>query len=59
LNTWRKFTKQYFQDPDNNSRAIEQIAEKALAETILLVYAARSEKNNAVVVKQYLENLYP
>ena len=55
---WEEFQQRYFkelEDPDNKSQ-IEALLKKARQGTVTLVFAAKDEeKNNAVVLKQYLE----
>ena len=55
---WEEFQQRYsdeLEDPDNKSQ-IEALLKKARQGTVTLVFAAKDEeKNNAVVLKQYLE----
>jgi len=57
---WEEFQQRYIEeleDPDKKSQ-IEALLTKARQGTVTLVFAAKDEeKNNAVVLKQYLDKL--
>ncbi len=53
---WEKFRDRYFAELDGQGPAIEELARRAGAGRVTLVFAARdSERNNAVALKDYLE----
>ncbi|MFZ5933195.1 MAG: DUF488 domain-containing protein [Patescibacteria group bacterium] len=53
---WAEFKKRYFQELKDKKEAVEAIKERIEKGTVTFVYGAKdSEHNNAVVLKQYLE----
>lgn len=53
---WNEFKKRYFSELDNHADLVGNLAQRARAGRITLVYAAKDEKhNNAVALKEYLQ----
>lgn len=53
---WSAFRDAYWKELDNNSEAVERLIEKAKDGRVTLIYATKDEeRNNAVVLKEYLE----
>ncbi len=53
---WQEFRERYFRELDGLRPALEDLARRAGAGRVTLVFAARdSERNNAVALKDYLE----
>lgn len=56
---WEGFKSRYFQELDNLSDAVGQLASLAKESPITLVFGARDENmNNAAVLKEYIEKRY-
>lgn len=56
--SWGEFRRRYLSELKAHREELRSIARRARREPVTLVYAARDEKrNNAVVLKQYLEML--
>jgi uncharacterized protein YeaO (DUF488 family) len=54
---WEEFKRRYFFELDENREAVAKLAKKAKAETVTLVFSSKEEHfNNAVALKEYLEN---
>ncbi|ALC15349.1 hypothetical protein DSOUD_0560 [Desulfuromonas soudanensis] len=54
---WEDFRKGYFAELDGRPDLVEILREKSAAGPLTLVFAARDEeRNNAVALKEYLEN---
>lgn len=52
---WSEFKKRYFAELDANKTAVQTIREKASADKVTLLFAAKNtELNNAVALKEYL-----
>src|SRR5215470_1317389 len=55
---WEQFRRRYFRELDTHPKAREVILAAARRGTVTLVFSARdSEHNNAVALKEYLEEL--
>lgn len=55
---WEEFRKRYLAELKEHREEIRPLAEKAKSETVTLVYSSKeTERNNAEVLKQYLEML--
>lgn len=53
---WEEFRKRYFNELEGKNELIRDILEKAKGERLTLLYSARDRKrNNAVVLKEYME----
>ena len=53
---WQEFRARYFRELDGQGLAIEELARRARAGQVTLVFAASDrERNNAVALKDYLE----
>ncbi len=53
---WEEFRERYFRELDGQGPAIEELARRARAGCLTLVFAAKDgERNNAVALKDYLE----
>lgn len=53
---WEEFRKRYLAELKEHREEIRSLAEKAKSETVTLVYSSKeTERNNAEVLKQYLE----
>lgn len=56
-NKWRAFRDKYFQELDQKKELIDQIVERAEEGDIVLLFGAKDEKhNNAVALKEYIDN---
>jgi uncharacterized protein YeaO (DUF488 family) len=54
-NKWVDFKKRYFEETDDNKKALELILKKSEG-TVTLLYGAKNEKyNNAVALKEHIE----
>lgn len=54
---WPEFKRRYFKELDRKKELVDAILEKAREGDITLLFGAKDEKmNNAVVLKEYLEN---
>lgn len=54
---WEEFKERYFAELDERPEAVRELAERAEAGRLTLVYGARDEKrNNAVALREYLES---
>ena len=54
---WTQFKARYFKELEGKSGDIEQIIKKTGEGVVTLVYAAKNtENNNAVALKEYIEN---
>jgi uncharacterized protein YeaO (DUF488 family) len=55
---WEEFKKKYFQELNGKSEALGELLEMVHRGRITLVYGAKDQQhNNAVALKEYLENL--
>ena len=55
---WREFKKRYFGELKNKKELLDIIIEKSRKSGVTLLYAAKNEKhNNAVALKEYIENM--
>jgi uncharacterized protein YeaO (DUF488 family) len=53
---WEEFKRRYFLELKENQETLTNLAKKARAGTLTLVFASREERfNNAVALKEYLE----
>jgi uncharacterized protein YeaO (DUF488 family) len=56
--SWAEFRRRYLSELKNHRDRLKPLAERARAQPVTLVYAApQKERNNAVVLKQYLKML--
>ena len=54
---WDEFKRRYFRELDDHPQEREHLAGKAAEGTVTLLFAAKDEQfNNAVALKEYLEN---
>lgn len=54
---WEEFRSRYLQELDHNIEAVKELYKRLHQGRVTLVYAAKDEDcNNAVVLKEYLEN---
>ncbi len=54
---WDGFKRRYFAELKENSSAVDEVLQIAKKQTVTFVYAAKDkEHNNAVVLKEYIEN---
>jgi uncharacterized protein YeaO (DUF488 family) len=54
---WSEFKKRYFNELKSKSKAVEELMQIAKEQAVTLVYAAKDkEYNNAVALKEYIEN---
>lgn len=52
---WREFKTRYFRELAAHTDALQELASKARAGSVTLVFAAKNEEfNNAVAIKEYL-----
>jgi uncharacterized protein YeaO (DUF488 family) len=57
---WEDFRERYFRELDGQGAAIEELARRAREGRLTLVFAAKdAERNNAVALKDYLEQHLP
>lgn len=57
VSNWSEFKRLYFLELSSQENLIQTIVEKSSNSTITLIYAAKdNEHNNAVVLKEYIEN---
>lgn len=55
---WCEFRDRYIQELQNNPLVVQQLVKHGLKDVVTLLYGAHDrEKNNAVVLREYLENL--
>lgn len=55
---WEEFKKRYFRELDNQREQVEELARKSKTRTVTLLFGAKdTERNNAVVLKEYLQKL--
>lgn len=55
---WTKFRDRYFKELDNNPEVVEQLRAYVDQGMVTLVYGAKDkEHNDAIALKEYLENL--
>lgn len=55
---WEEFTERYRRELQEKEELLQELRERAGEETITLVFAARdTDRNNAVVLKEYLEEI--
>lgn len=55
---WDEFKNRFFQELDQKRDLVDQIVEKANEHDIVLLFGARDEEhNNAVALKEYIDNL--
>jgi uncharacterized protein YeaO (DUF488 family) len=53
---WEKFRKPYFKELNQELALVQDLLAKASRQTVTLLFAAKDrEKNNAVVLREYLE----
>jgi uncharacterized protein YeaO (DUF488 family) len=53
---WNEFRRRYFKELQNKEEAIEAIMAKRSEKTVTLLYGAKDEEhNNAVVLKEFIE----
>lgn len=53
---WREFKARYFRELATHAEVLQELATKARAGRITLVFAAKNEEfNNAVAIKEYLD----
>ncbi len=53
---WREFKARYFRDLASHAEVLQELATKARAGRITLVFAAKNKEfNNAVAIKEYLD----
>lgn len=58
-NKWKTFQDEYFQELKNKPGTVHTLIEKSREGPLTLVYAAKDKNyNNAVALKNYLQNLY-
>jgi len=56
--SWGEFRRQYLSELKEHRETLRRLSERARSQTVTLIFSAKNEKrNNAVVVKQYLEML--
>ena len=54
---WEEFRQRYFSELDDRPEVVDKLVEKADSGPITLLFAAKNERfNNAVALKEYLEN---
>ncbi len=54
---WDEFRRRYFAELDGNGKALEPLLSAARSGAVTLLYGAQDEEhNNAVALKEYLEN---
>ncbi|HEY3277387.1 MAG TPA: DUF488 family protein [Syntrophorhabdaceae bacterium] len=57
---WRSFRQRYLEELEHNRPAVDEIMDKAGRGDVVLLYAAKDEEhNNAVVLKEFLEERLP
>ncbi|MBZ0292374.1 MAG: DUF488 domain-containing protein [Anaerolineae bacterium] len=57
---WDEFKARYFAELDNNRESLQPLFEAIREDNISLIYSSRDELyNQAVALKEYLENLMP
>jgi len=55
---WEQFKSRYFSELDQKAEVVNQIKGRVKEDTLTLVYSASDTKhNNAIALKEYLENL--
>jgi uncharacterized protein YeaO (DUF488 family) len=54
---WEEFKERYFKELDNKRDLVNIIIDKARDNDITLLYSAKSKYNNAIALKEYIENL--
>ena len=55
---WKEFKKKYSAELDDHREQVEKLAREARKRTITLLFSARdTEHNNAVALKEYIEQL--
>ncbi|GIU72776.1 MAG: uroporphyrin-III methyltransferase [Candidatus Nitrosocaldaceae archaeon] len=54
---WGEFKERYFKELDNKEDLVNIIIDKARDSDITLLYSAKSKYNNAIALKEYIENL--
>lgn len=58
VSKWPEFKEKYFKELKNTDELISSIIDKETDQIVTLVYAAKDEEhNNAVALKEYLEDL--
>jgi uncharacterized protein YeaO (DUF488 family) len=54
---WRQFKRRYFAELDERPEEVDRLLEMLATGRVTLVYSARNEEfNNAIALKEYLEN---
>ena len=54
---WRQFKRRYFGELDSRHEEVDRLLEMLATGRVTLVYSARNDKyNNAIALKEYLEN---
>ncbi len=55
---WDEFKNRFFQELDQKRELVDQIVEKAKEQDVVLLFGAKDEEhNNAVALKEYIDNL--
>ncbi len=55
---WDEFKNMFFQELDQKRELVDQIVEKAKEQDVVLLFGAKDEEhNNAVALKEYIDNL--
>ncbi len=54
---WNEFRKKFFQELDHKGELVDQVIAKAREGDVVLLYGAKDEEhNNAVALREYIEN---
>jgi len=56
---WSLFRERYFEELDGKQLEVKQLVEKMAGRLTTLVYSSKSQWNNALALKEYLETGYP
>jgi len=59
IKEWPEFRCRYFEELDSNRDGVEQLVTIIVAHDVTLVYSSKSKWNNALALKEYLEDNYP
>lgn len=56
---WPEFRRRYFAELESKRDEVQQLVEMLAGESATLVYSSRAEWNNALALKEYLEENFP
>ena len=56
---WPRFRERYFAELDGQPEAVQLLIDMIAGHDVTFVYSSKSQWNNALALKEYLENRYP